>query len=104
MAKKQPPLSAEEGSRLLDNGYSVLLFVGGMGTYEALAVPRGLSVDACLKRWRDHEPPEGMPFAQHPFDGPNRMCAEGFTISEAIHSLAEKVFLRQLPQRDPEDK
>lgn len=91
---------AEEVRRLLDNGYRVLLFVDGLGEYSALAVRGEESVDAALAAWDDHEPPATLPPKDLPYDGPNRLCGHGLTVADALHAVAEKVILRQLPPRD----
>lgn len=85
--------------KLLDNGWQILLHRNGLGTYEALAVREGKSVNKALRSWRDHEPAADVEPKDIPFDGPNRYSAEGDTPLEAIHALAEKVLFRRLPHR-----
>lgn len=91
--------NAEEAKRLLDNGYSILLFVDGLGQYSALAVPKGNRVDVALREWRRHDSPEGMDPADTVFDGPNQFCGCGLSVGQALHAVAEKVILRRLPDR-----
>ena len=89
---------AEEARRLLDNEYRIILFRDGLGQYSALAVPKDKGLSRALREWREHEPDyETVPIQETIFDGPNRYCGCGLTIEDALHAVAEKVLLRQLP-------
>lgn len=90
-------MNAEESAKLLDNGWKILIFKDGLGTYSALAVEEHRSADKALKAWCHYEPPEGATPEEMVFSGPHRLCGCGFTVAEALHSLTEKVLFRRLP-------
>lgn len=93
---------AEEARRLLDaDRYTILLFKDGLGHYCALAIPEGESADQALEDWEAYEWPDGMPPGDTVYDGPNRMCGCGHSVSDALHAVTEKVLLRQLPPKEP---
>lgn len=92
----------EEARRLLDNGWQVLLFRDGLGQYSALAVRDDASVDDAVAGWSDHETDyEAVSIPESVYDGPNRYCGCGLSVSEALHSVAEKVIFRRLPTIPP---
>jgi len=93
--------NAEEAKRLIDNGYSVLIFKDGLGKRGLALYPKGERVDEWLKKWRLYDPPADMPPAETVFAGMNRYCGCGHSIGKALHAVAEKVILGRLPDREP---
>lgn len=89
--------NAEEANKLLDRGFSILLFKDGLGEISALAVARGERIAAALRRWVNYDPSPDMPTADVVFDGPNRMCGGGLTVAQSLHSVTEKVVFGRLP-------
>lgn len=89
--------TADESMKLLDNGYRVVLFKDGTGSYTAVAVAKGDGLQAAVRRWQNHDEPVDLPPEKWPFDGPNKFAGCGFTPSEALHALTEKVLFNRLP-------
>lgn len=90
------------GMKLLDNGWSILLFKDGLGDINALAFPAGMSADEALQTWREHEENESVSIEESIYDGPNRRCGGGRTINEALNACEEKIIFRRLPLKDKE--
>lgn len=91
----------EEVRKLLDNGWQVLLFRDGLGSYSALAVGAGSSVDDAKRRW-SHYLPRMRNMAEikdSVFAGPNRYVGCGHTVDDALRAVTEKVLFRRLPER-----
>lgn len=89
-------MNGETARKLLDNGWQILLFRDGMGSYTAIACKENESVDVVVKRWREYE-------AIHPFDGPNRYAGCGFSINKVIEAVTEKVLFNRLPGMTTEE-
>ncbi len=79
-----------DAQKLLDNGWMILIHRNGLGTYEALAVPKGVSPTKALRQWRRHVGVDS-------FDGPNRYSGEGFTVELAMLACVEKTLFNRLP-------
>lgn len=90
-----------DSMKLLDNGWKILLFRDGMGSYSALAIEHDASLDGAFNEWADHEPEFSTlkEAAKSVFEGPNRYCGCGFTPAEALTAVTEKVLFRRLPER-----
>lgn len=102
MAQAVGGVAVGEIVKLLDNGWEVLLFRDGAGTYSALAVREGGSVDDAVAAWAEYDPLEQDPAptpAESVFDGPNRYCGCGVTPAAALDAVASKVIFRRLPPR-----
>ncbi|TMJ00768.1 MAG: hypothetical protein E6G97_17705 [Alphaproteobacteria bacterium] len=96
-------MNAEEAAKLIDNGWKILIFKDGLGTFSALAVEEHRSVDKAMRAWRNYEAPEGATPDEMVFGGPHRLCGCGFTVAEALHSLVEKVLFRRLPAKEEKE-
>lgn len=96
-------MNADESMKLLDNGYRVVLFKDGAGSYTAIAVAKGYGLQAAVRHWQEYDSPDDMPPADTVFDGPNKYAGCGFTPSAALHALAEKVLFNRLPKPPQEN-
>ena len=83
-----------EANKLLDNGWAVLLFRDGLGSYTAIAHRDGTSADAARQAWADDDHEDCV------FGGMNKYSGCGFNIAGALQSLTEKVLFNRLPERD----
>lgn len=90
-------MNADEAMKLLDNGYRIVIFKDGAGSYTAIAVPNGTGLQHAVRVWKEYDSPADMPPAETVFDGPNRFAGCGLTVSEALHALTEKVLFKRLP-------
>lgn len=85
--------------KLLDNGWNIFIYKNLLGSYNAIAVAKGKSVDIAIDDYISYEEREDIPIHETIFDGPNRYCGEGFTIEQALEMLEEKVLFRRLPAK-----
>jgi hypothetical protein len=111
--------NADEELKLLDRGYRIVLVKDGLGDVTALAVPDGVSVDAAIEAWQEHDGYEDeldafesqrgrvpddeekrVLMQRSVFNGPDGLTGGGLSPSAALHCLAEKVTFRRLPKGD----
>ncbi len=95
-----------EAMKLLDNGWRIVLYRGGLGEYVALAVSKSTaSIDDALRSYMDYEPEiDGLSSQEAAdalvFSGENRLGGGGLTPEEAVRSCVEKVLFRRLPDEE----
>jgi hypothetical protein len=91
--------NAEEALKLLNRGYRIVLTQDGLGDITAVAVPKGESLNAGLKAWRDYNPEceTTEDIQRSVFEGPNKFSGGGRGVAQALHCLTEKAVFNRLP-------